>query len=161
MVSGASAQYSVMGHSDIARLPVADIAADNCALFMWWVGSQPQEALCVVEGWGFRLKTMTAFTWVKQTKHGRPFFGMGFYTRQGSENCLIAVRGKPVRASASIRAVVEAPVGKHSEKPDIFRGLIVELMGDLPRIELFARRPSPGWAVWGNEVESDIQMRYK
>jgi len=158
MISGASAQYKVMSASDIARLPVASIAADNSILFMWWVASQPQEALDVVRGWGFTLKTMTGFVWNKQTKNGLPFFGMGFYTRQGSENCLIAVRGKPQRIDASVRAVVSAPVGKHSEKPGIFRERIVELMGDVPRVELFARCKLPGWDVWGNEVRSDIEL---
>lgn len=158
MISGASAQYPVMSVKDIKRLPVATLAADDCALFMWWVASQPQEALDVVRAWGFTLKTMTGFTWVKQTKHGLPFFGMGFYTRQGSENCLVAVRGKPQRVSASVRAVVCAPAGRHSEKPPIFRERIVELMGDVPRLELFARERVPGWAVWGNEVVNDVDL---
>lgn len=160
MISGASAKYDVMGAGAICDLPVSAIAADDCALFMWWVGSQPREALDVVEAWGFKLKTMTGFTWVKKTKNWKDFFGMGFYTRQGSENCLIATRGKIKRVSASIRAVIEegemiqARVGRHSEKPDIFRQRIVELVGDVPRVELFAREAFPGWDVWGNEVSS-------
>ena len=158
MISGASAQYPVMSVADIMRLPVATLAADDCTLFMWWVASQPQEALDVVRAWGFTLKTMTGFVWNKQTKNNLPFFGMGFYTRQGSENCLIAVRGKPKRASASVRAVVCAPVGRHSEKPDIFRTRIVGLMGDVPRIELFARCRVPGWAAWGNEMANDVEL---
>lgn len=156
MCSGAVAHYDVMSLEEICALPVAEIAAENCVLFMWWVGSQPEEALAVVEAWGFELKTMTGFTWVKKTKHWRDFFGMGFYTRQGCENCLIAVRGRPKRVSASVRAVVKARVGVHSEKPQVFRDRIVELMGDVPRVELFARVPTPGWDVWGNEVESSI-----
>lgn len=108
MISGASSQYQVMGFNGIASLPVANIAADNAVLFLWWVASQPKEALTVLEAWGFEMKTMTGFVWVKRTKHDKPFFGMGFHTRQGSENCLIATRGKVARASASVRAVVEA-----------------------------------------------------
>jgi N6-adenosine-specific RNA methylase IME4 len=156
MVSGASAHYDVMTFQDICNLPVASIAAENCTLFMWWVGSQPREALSVVEAWGFELKTMTGFNWVKKTKHWKDFFGMGFYTRQGSENCLIAVRGKPKRAAANVRAVVKERVGRHSEKPQIFRDKIVTLMGDVPRVELFARTAAPGWDVWGNEVSSNV-----
>ena len=43
----------------------------------------------------------------------------------------------------------------HSKKPEIVKDKIVELCGDLPRIELFARNVglfSDGWDVWGNEV---------
>lgn len=156
MVSGASAHYDVMTLDDICSLPIQEIAADNCVLFMWWVASQPAEALQVVDAWGFTLKTMTGFNWVKKTKHGKNFFGMGFWTRQGSENCLIAVKGRPKPANHAIRAVVEAKVGKHSEKPDIFRQRIVELMGDLPRVELFARERAEGWDSWGNEVRGSI-----
>jgi N6-adenosine-specific RNA methylase IME4 len=152
MISGSSAHYDVMGVTDICNLPVADISGDNCILFMWWVASQPEEALRVAKSWGFELKTMTGFTWVKKTKHWKQFFGMGFMTRQGSENCLIATRGKPKRKSASVRAVTEARVGKHSEKPKIVRDKIVELMGDLSRIELFARETAQGWDAWGNQV---------
>lgn len=125
MKSGSAAQYTVTDVDDICDLPVATIADDNCILFMWWVASQPQEALDVVKSWGFELKTMTGFTWVKKTKHWKDFFGMGFYTRAGSENCLIAVKGKPKRISASVRSVVHERVGKHSEKPQIFRDKIV------------------------------------
>lgn len=158
MVSGANAHYDTMSVQDMARLDIPSICADDCALFMWWVGSQPAEALYLVDAWGFTLKTMTGFNWVKETKRGKDFFGMGFYTRQGSENCLIAVRGKPKRVSASVRAVVRAKVGRHSEKPHIFREKIVKLMGDVPRVELFARERVPGWDVWGNEVQSSVKI---
>jgi N6-adenosine-specific RNA methylase IME4 len=156
--SGAANQYRVMSINDICNLPIANIAADDSILFMWWVGSMPKEALDVVEAWGFKLKTMTGFTWNKKTKSGKPFFGMGFWTRQGSENCLIAIKGKPKRINAGIRSVIEAEIGRHSEKPALFRDLIVDLMGDLPRVELFARQKAEGWDSWGNEVESDINI---
>lgn len=157
MSSGSAQQYTVNSIQDICNLPVKEIADDNCMLFMWWVASQPQEALDVVKAWDFNLKTMTGFTWVKKTKHNKPWFGMGFQTRQGSENCLIAAKGNIKRISASVRAVVQArvPVDEnnkyiHSAKPAIFRDLIVELMGDLPRIELFSRNDAPGWDHWGD-----------
>lgn len=156
--SGANTHYPTMIIEDICNIPVEKFAAKDCVLFMWWVGSMPDEALMVVRRWGFKLKTMTGFTWVKLTKMRKKFFGMGFWTRQGSENCLIAVKGKPKRINAAIRAVVEAEIGIHSEKPNIFRKLIIELMGDLPRIELFARQATSGWYIWGNEVKSDISL---
>lgn len=106
----------------------------------------------LVESWGFKIKTMTAFNWVKLTKKGKKHFGMGFWTRAGSECCLIAVKGKTKPVNRSIRSVIEAKVEAHSKKPDIFADRIVELCGDLPRIELFARDKKRGWDVWGNEV---------
>ncbi len=159
MISGASAVYSVMSVSDICKLPVSSICDDDCALFMWWVASQPEEALAVVKAWGFKLKTMTAFTWVKYTKTGKDAFGMGFYTRQGSENCLIATKGKPQIINHGVRNVVHAPLQEHSRKPAEVRNRIVQLIGDVPRIELFSReQDTPGWQIWGNEVVSDIEL---
>ena len=156
-MSGAAAQYTTMTVNDICALApmVNDLADDNCILFMWWVGSQPEEALKVMKAWGFKLKTMTGFTWVKQTSKGNDFFGMGFWTRSGSENCLIATRGKIKRVSASVRSVIHAPIEEHSTKPNVFREEIVRLMGDVPRIELFARQKALGWSSWGNEIKND------
>jgi len=158
MKSGADSHYPTMSINELSKLDISSLCDDDCVLFMWWVASQPAEALELVESWGFTLKTMTGFNWVKQTSKGNPFFGMGFWTRQGSEMCLIATKGKPKRIDAGVRSVIMAENEKHSKKPDIFRKEIVKLMGDLPRVELFARETSEGWDVWGNEVESDIEI---
>lgn len=171
MTSGAKHQYkSTMSVDELKAMPVGDIAADDCILVMWWVGSMPQEALDVVKAWGFTLKTMNGFNWNKLTVNNKPFFGMGFWTRQGSESAIIAVKGKPKVASRSVRAVghydaasLDAlldftvfsgafPIGEHSEKPKEFREACVELAGDVPRVELFSRKRVKGWAVWGNEI---------
>ena len=165
MKSGAFAHYPVMNIDEMCKLPIDTISDDNCVLFMWWVASQPKEAIKLVESWGFQIKTMTGFTWVKKTKHWKDWFGMGFWTRQGTENMLLAFKGHPKRISASIRNVVnvedfnesiEAMVEGHSKKPNIFADKIVDLCGDIPRIELFARDKKPGWDIWGNELENDI-----
>lgn len=158
MNSGADAQYPVMTIERLKSMPINKIADDDCVLFMWTVGSQPQEALDLVKAWGFTVKTTTGFVWEKLTKNNLPFFGMGFWTRAGAECCLIATRGKPKRVSGSVRSVRRAKVRRHSEKPDEFRDDIVELCGDVPRIELFARKKVAGWASFGNEVESDIEL---
>ena len=119
---------------------------------MWATFPMLKEALEVIEAWGFTYKTI-AFNWVKQNKSGEGLFmGLGNWTRSNSEICLLAVKGKPKRASAGIRSVVLSPLQKHSQKPAEIRDRIVELMGDLPRIELFARETAPGWDAWGNEV---------
>jgi N6-adenosine-specific RNA methylase IME4 len=153
MKSGASQHYDVMYAGDICRFPVWDISECNSILFMWWIASMPLDAIYVATSWGFTVKTMTGFVWNKTyEKSGKPYFGMGHWTRAGSECCLIATRGKIKPVSHSVRSVVTAPVLKHSQKPLDVADRIVELCGDLPRIELFARDRKPGWDCWGNEV---------
>jgi len=109
----------------------------------------PAEALEVVRAWGFTLKT---------TEHGKSHFGMSHWTRANTEDCLFTVRGKPKRANADVRQFIEAPRGRHSTKPDEVRERLVRLMGDVPRLEMFAREEIPGGDVWGNEVESTIAV---
>ena len=108
-----------------------------------------------IEAWGFKFKTI-AFVWVKQTKHGKWVSNLGRWTMGGAEICILATRGKPKRVIKNIKQLVFAERTRHSEKPAEVRNRIVSLMGDLPRIELFARQKTEGWDVWGNEVESDI-----
>lgn len=155
--SGASSHYDTMTMSDLMSLDVRSVAKDDSFLFMWWVASMPEEAIRLVKVWGFELKTMTCFSWIKQTKTGKDHFGMGFYSRQQQEHCLIARRGKPVTASRSVRQNVRSVVREHSRKPDEVRDRIVELCGEGgDRLEMFARPPYPyGWDVWG-DVASDL-----
>ncbi len=151
--SGASEKYNVMTIDNIKNLPIHNITADNCILVMWYVSSMPQEAIDVVNSWGFTLKNMNGFVWVKLTKNLKKHFGMGYYTRAGSESAIIAIKGKPEIKSHSVRAVRESIVTRHSEKPDEFRNDIINLCGDLPRIELFSRMYIPGWDSFGDEIE--------
>jgi len=147
-----------MSVEDICQLPVASIADDNCVLFLWTTAPCLQEAFKVLSAWGFQYKTK-AFCWVKQNKVSMGLFtGMGYWTRSNTEDCWLAVRGHPKRIDASVHQVVMSPVRGHSEKPSIIREKIVQLMGDVPRIELFARQKVEGWDCWGNEVESDIEL---
>jgi N6-adenosine-specific RNA methylase IME4 len=155
---GACFKYSVMTLEDIMTLPVCDIAAKDCVLFLWSTFPQLPTALDVIKAWGFTYKTV-AFNWVKTTrKTGKLFWGMGHWTRSNPEICLLAVRGKPKRISAGVHSVIESPVQAHSVKPSEIRDRIVKLMGDVPRVELFARQRVQGWDCWGNEVKSDIQL---
>ncbi|MEL4104336.1 MT-A70 family methyltransferase, partial [Klebsiella pneumoniae] len=96
---------------------------------------------------------MKGFTWHKTNKHkGNSAIGMGHMTRANSEDCLFAVRGKlPARMDASICQHVTAPRLENSRKPDVIREKLVQLLGDIPRIELFARQSSHGFDVWGNQ----------
>ena len=118
-----------------------------------------QEALQVIEAWGFEYKT-TAFVWVKLARHSNGiFWGLGYWTRSNVEICMLATKGHPKRVAKNIHQVIISHVEEHSKKPAEARRRIEALMGDVPKIELFARRPARGWDVWGNEVVSDIVMK--
>lgn len=148
----AADHYPTMRIEDICSLPVQELAADNCVLFLWATYPMLKEALKVIEAWGFKYKSI-GFLWVKLNRSGKGyFFGLGRWTRGNTGPCLIAVRGKPHRASNSVSQLIFAPLRQHSQKPDITRDKIRELMGDQSYIELFARNTTPGWDVWGNEV---------
>jgi hypothetical protein len=154
----ASDQYQTMSIEDICNLPVKDIADKDCVLFLWATYPLLPEALKVIEAWGFKYKSI-AFQWVKlNKKNGKPFYGLGRWTRGNTEPCLIATKGKPSRVSYSVFQLIQTPIERHSKKPDIVRDKIVQLMGDLPRIELFARNKVEKWSAWGNEIESDIEL---
>lgn len=103
-----------------------------------------------------------AFVWLKQNRKSPTwFYGLGFWTRGNAEICLLATKGHPKRQSNKVHQFIISPVEQHSKKPDITREKILALMGDLPRIELFARQHTPGWDVWGNEIKSDIRFAGK
>lgn len=143
---------------ELAALPVSDLADTDCALFLWATFPQLPEALRLIRAWGFSYKTV-AFVWLKTNRKARTwFYGLGFWTRSNAEICLLATKGHPKRQAANIHQLIVCPVERHSKKPDEARDRIEALMGDLPRIELFARQETPGWEVWGNEVNSDIRL---
>ncbi len=130
MKSGALSEYNVMSIDDLKNMNVNDITHDDCILIMWYVSSQPQEALDLCKAWGFKVKNMNGFVWNKLTKKGLPFFGMGYYTRAGSESALIGVKGKAASLieDHSVRAVRSAKIGRRSEKgssevPGLLRGI--------------------------------------
>jgi N6-adenosine-specific RNA methylase IME4 len=136
--------YAVQHADDIAALPVRAIAAPNCALFMWVVGSHLEYAMNVAHAWGFSFKT-TGFVWRK------PSIGMGYWPRKRTEACLLFTRGKPKRLHAGVDELIEAPRREHSRKPDEQYERIERLVAG-PYVELFARQTRPGWDCWGNEV---------
>jgi len=153
-----SRPYVAMRMVDIFDLPVKDIAAKDSVLLLWATSPLIPEALYCMKSWGFEFKCF-AFTWVKRNKKSDGWFwGMGWWTRSNPEFCLLGTRGNPKRVAANVHSVIDEPVGEHSKKPDIVRERIVELCGDLPRIELFARSQHQGWDVFGNEVEGSIRL---
>ena len=147
-----------MSIDEIKALPVGELADKNCALFMWLTFPCLYEALDVSKAWGFQYKTV-AFVWVKQNRKSNGlFWGMGYWTRANAELCILATRGQPKRISPRVHQIIISHVEQHSKKPDEARDRIIALMGDIPRIELFARQATKGWDVWGNEVNSDIAL---
>ena len=147
--------YSCMTQQDIKELPVSQLAAKDSVLFMWATMPMLQEALDVIKAWGFKYKTV-AFVWVKTNpKSGGFVTGLGSWTRSNAELCLIATRGHPKRIARTIKQIIVSPRGRHSEKPKEARERIIQLIGDIPRIELFARQAPSGWDVWGNEAPKE------
>lgn len=176
---GAGCKYDLMTVEDMANLPVPAICEPDTALFMWATYPQLQEALDLGKAWGFTYKTV-AFTWVKpsgpyqrlleylrspiELNHMVPlkllrewhtdwFIGMGRWTRSNAEVCLLFTKGKPKRIDAGVNQIICAPRLAHSAKPPEARERIVRLMGDLSRVELFARDQCDGWVALGNEID--------
>lgn len=159
--------YTCMDIKQICGLDVNNITKENCALFLWVTAPRLFDAKKVISAWGFEYKTI-AFVWTKKNKKSDSFFmGCGSYTRSNAEICLLGLKGKMygMKKSNSVRQICEAKITKHSEKPEEIRTRIIELFGDLPRIELFARRneslfsTQQGWDVWGNEIDSSIELK--
>lgn len=155
---GQNTSYRCLRPVEIYDMPIESISADDSVLFLWATFPMLPEAIYCMKAWGFFYKT-NAFTWVKKNKKsGTNFFGMGQWTRRNTEICLLGTKGNISPISHSISELVESPIEEHSKKPDIIKQLIVELCGDLPRIELFARNKTEGWDVWGDEVSDSILL---
>lgn len=163
---GAERHYKTTSETQLAGLRIP--AADNAVLFMWATFPKIHDAVALIEAWGFEYKT-AAFVWVKANKKATdsPFWGMGNWTRANAEVCLLGVRGKPQRQSKGVHQlivepeIITDPVMQHSRKPACVRDKIVELMGDVPRLEMFAREATQGWDVFGDEAPGSIVLPAK
>lgn len=145
--------YRTMNKYDIYNLDVAGIAAKDCILFLWVTFPCLLDGLQALKSWGFEYRTL-GFCWVKRNRKSPSWFwGLGFWTRANPEICLIATKGRPRRVSQSVHSVVDTPIEGHSKKPDVVRERIVQLVGDIPRIELFARQRTDGWVCLGDEID--------
>jgi N6-adenosine-specific RNA methylase IME4 len=146
------AHYDCMDLDAIKALPVADIAAPDCLLFMWATAPMLPQALDVMAAWGFTFKTMGA--WAKQSSTGQKWaFGTGYILRSASEPFLIGTRGRVKIKSRSERNLIVAPIREHSRKPDATRDMLDRMVPDGDRLEMFAREAAPGWQAWGNQVD--------
>lgn len=148
-------EYQTMSFEKLCEMKevINNISNNNSLLFMWVTFPKLELGLRLIQEWGFKYKTC-AFTWIKKNKKSDSlFWGMGFYTRANAEICLVASKGKGVKIqSHKVHQIIQSRIEEHSKKPDIVREKIIELIGDLPRIELFARQYANGWDCWGNEV---------
>jgi N6-adenosine-specific RNA methylase IME4 len=153
----AAGHYQVMDKDALRALPVADLAAKDCALVMWATQAQMPEAIDLMKARGFTYKTMGA--WAKQSKTGKKWaFGTGYVLRSAAEFYIIGTRGKPKAQVRNVRNLIVAPAREHSRKPDQMHADLERLFPG-PRCELFARETRPGWAAWGNETSRFNQMQ--
>ena len=144
--------YPTMEIDEICGLGVSHLRDKNCALFLWATMPCLPDALRVMTAWGFKYKTC-AFTWIKTKKDGLPLSGMGSYTKSNAEICLLGMRGHIKAADKTVPQVLMHPRLGHSVKPPIIRERIIQLFGDLPRVELFARQKEKGWDALGNGID--------
>jgi N6-adenosine-specific RNA methylase IME4 len=147
----AERHYATMDARAIMDLPVADLAAKDCCLFLWAVDCMLPQALEVGAAWGFTYKTV-GFTWGKTKADGGFHVSLGYWTRGNPEQCLLFTRGAPKRKSASVRQLIIAGRREHSRKPEEARDRIEQLV-DGPYLELFARDRRPSWSAWGHQVD--------
>lgn len=155
----AEAHYRTMPAADIAALPVSEIAAADCVLFLWVTWPTLPQAMALIKTWGFTYKTC-GFNWTKANTSQMDMFRddatpdmlLGYWTRANTEPCLLATRGKPKRLDAGVRQAIIEPRREHSRKPDCVYARIERLVAG-PYLELFARQQRPGWDVWGNQTD--------
>jgi N6-adenosine-specific RNA methylase IME4 len=143
--------YQTLTVAEIAEMPVASFAADGCHLYLWTINKYVEDAYRVARGWGFTPSTL--LTWCKPPKG----IGLGGAYALATEHVLFARHGSCAALTRVDRNWWEWPRRRHSQKPEAFQDL-VEQVSPGPYLELFARRKRLGWDVWGNEVESDVDL---
>jgi N6-adenosine-specific RNA methylase IME4 len=144
--------YPQLSNDEIKELPVKDMVAENAILFMWVIDSRIPIMPAIMKAWGFEFVSV-GFVWVKKAKTTNGVNATwSSYTRKACEFCYIGKRGNYMVRKKNVDQLIIDPKREHSRKPDIVRDRIVEMVGDVPRLELFARETVPGWKQWGNEI---------
>jgi N6-adenosine-specific RNA methylase IME4 len=146
---GAIKHYNLMTLDRIKQMPIADLMTDDAHLWLWVTNATLRQGYEVAEAWGFTVRS--PLTWVKFK------LGLGNYLRNSTEHLLFATRGKAPVQYRSQPTWIQAPVQDHSHKPEEQYALI-ERVSPGPYLELFARRPQPGWSAWGNQISSDVTI---
>ena len=137
-------QYPDMTIEEICALPVQKLAADDCVLWLWTTNAFMREAYTCLDAWGFEAKTI--LTWDKQ------ILGLGDYLRNVTEHCIVATRGRPLLTLTNQTTLISERRREHSRKPLAFYRLVDSLCPG-SKLEMFAREPKEGWAIWGAETE--------
>lgn len=138
--------YLTMQLHEIAGLPIPELAAKDCALFMWQSDALPHAAGILASTWGFKIVTDNVFIWRKDK------IGMGYWSRKEAETVALLTRGHPSPKAHDVRQVIDAPRREHSRKPDEIYERIERLVAG-PYLEMFARQRRHGWDAQGNEVD--------
>lgn len=162
---GVHGQYPVIQHHEMLYIAsqIKHVMNENAIMFIWIVNPQVKEALEFIEAAGFKYKTK-AFTWIKlNPRLGTPFVGPGYYTGSNSEDCWLAVRGKPPAPDVRlISQVLLEPRDRHSKKPYAARERIEKMYPEARKLEMFARETHMNWASMGNEIDGlDIRDALK
>jgi len=146
---GAERHYKLMPLEQIKTMPIADLVTEDAYLWLWIPTNQIEQGIETVKAWGFTLRSVC--TWLK------PTYALGNYLRTATEHLLFATKGHaPILFKAQPNWLF-APRQDHSHKPEEQYAMI-ERCSPGPYLELFARRRQPGWSVWGNEIDSDIDI---
>lgn len=172
-------KYKNLSMEAISQIPYNEFMAKDSLIFMWVTGPKLVEICSTVvpalEKQGFKYITKV-FSWVKLNPTGSVttiekdiwlskgvYSGLGYWTNGNTEDVLLFKRGTPKRISKSVKQITFAPrADEHSAKPLEIKSKIIELMGDVPRIELFARERTHGFHAWGNEIpDPDIDLKYE
>jgi N6-adenosine-specific RNA methylase IME4 len=144
------AHYKCMTLNDIRTLPVRQLAAPDCLLWLWATHPMLPHAIATLEAWGF--KYVTSGAWIKRTRNGKLGFGTGYVLRSASEPFLIGSVGKPKTAN-NVRSAFDGLLRQHSRKPDEAYQIAEQLaVGATRRVDLFARERRPRWDAWGDEI---------
>lgn len=155
--------YKTMTVKEIAALNIKSMVEHDAALFLWAPSAFIIPAGQVITAWGFKYIRVDS-VWEKLTAKGKKHKVAGAWGMNEAEFLLMGTRGSICNKQLCKRnletIVSEKYPGRHSKKPDIFRDRIDYRFGNLQKIELFARKKTPGWDVWGDEVKSDIDMEY-
>jgi N6-adenosine-specific RNA methylase IME4 len=151
-ISAANFKYPTVKTKDLKKIPITEIASDDCLLFMWVTSPHLEQGIELGKAWGFNFRTI-AFVWDKMVHNP------GQYTMSYVELCLVFKRGripKP-RGARNIKQLVRVPRGKHSQKPlEVLQG-IEKMFPTQKKIELFARHKPKGWDVWGLDVREEVK----
>ncbi len=159
-MAAAGKHYKLMSLEEIAQVPVREILSKRAAVFLWATCSRLPDAVHTLENWGLYYRGL-AYIWCKTRADGKLMGPAGVpatFVKPVAELVLVGTTNRigrpfPIKTQRQ-RQLVLAPRGAHSEKPAVFRDLIVELCGDRPRIELFARGSDvPGWDRWGDQTK--------